>query len=167
MAATLGDVRPVWMCGTAWAFMARCDDVLVGAYATIGAQGLDAVWLRRRDPEPSWPARTPVAWRDIDLFGYPATDMKPAIAAELATGDLTTLASELGLAIDPWNVPPRDPGWALTLGTTRRTRPPRADSSTCPGPPGRSTRPMPRWPPSAAAGDSRRPARPRRRLPAT
>jgi hypothetical protein len=110
MASMLGDVREGWMCGAVWTFSARCDDIVIGAAATGEAQGLDLVWVERRDPEPAWPARTPVVWQDIDLFGYPAAEVEAAIAAEAGTADVTALARGLGLAIDPWKRADGAPG---------------------------------------------------------
>jgi hypothetical protein len=88
--ATLADVREGWVCGAGWAFGARYEGVALevhgntwdrhGRYSNV--TGLAALTLTAE-----WrPARYPVVLGDIDLFAYPAEEVRAALPRSLPAG---------------------------------------------------------------------------------
>ncbi|WP_329377710.1 hypothetical protein OG625_07980 [Streptomyces sp. NBC_01351] len=82
--ATLADVRETWVCQAGWAFTACHEGLELLAYgdsrdrlgrAEHERDGLAAVQLRRCGSTPTGPSAVPVVLQDVDLFGYPATEV--------------------------------------------------------------------------------------------
>lgn len=82
--ATLADVRETWVCQAGWAFTAAYEGLELLAYGDChdrhdhnerDPEGLAAVELRRCGSTPTGPSATAVVLQDIDLFGYPATEV--------------------------------------------------------------------------------------------
>jgi hypothetical protein len=82
--ATLADVREGWVCGWGWTFEAGYGDltICVSGGGLPGDPGLAEIGFERQgDPVQAAPGDVPVVWNDIDLFGYPISEVEEAIAA--------------------------------------------------------------------------------------
>ncbi|MFI6638868.1 hypothetical protein [Streptomyces sp. NPDC050504] len=86
--ATLADVRETWICQAGWAFAARYEGLDLLVYGDCADRsgrdahdraGLDAVHLSRAEPGPTGPSAVPVVLRGIDVFGYPAAEVRDAL----------------------------------------------------------------------------------------
>ncbi|MFF3688960.1 hypothetical protein [Streptomyces sp. NPDC002187] len=78
--STLCDVRPGWVCGTAWACSGEFDGVRVlmwGALEEPHTGGLEFIEVARIEDPPRGPCVTPFAWDGIDLLGYPQHEIAP------------------------------------------------------------------------------------------
>ncbi|MEU1288178.1 hypothetical protein [Kitasatospora sp. NPDC005856] len=128
--ATLGPLLPRPVPGTPWSRTARWADIEVtaaaeepdGDTAEPGKPLLQSVELSRSPSASHTPSTTPVVLADIDLFGYPATEVLEALKALEALGH--GLPAELSLR-------PRKGHRYLTALTLQATPPP--------PPPGRRT----------------------------
>lgn len=88
--ASLADVRETWVCQAGWAFTAVCDDVELCAFgdyvdrmgcAERDRSGLATVVLRRSEYDTlTGPSTLPVVLDGIDVFGYPATEVRDVLA---------------------------------------------------------------------------------------
>ncbi|MBR7837101.1 hypothetical protein KDL01_27740 [Actinospica durhamensis] len=81
-ASTLADVRADgWMCGTQWDFFFLYHDVLVMAYACTACpeQALGHLRVERTERVPVRAADVPVAFGDVDLFGYPINELSEVL----------------------------------------------------------------------------------------
>ncbi|MFJ8790316.1 hypothetical protein [Streptomyces sp. NPDC102462] len=77
-ASTLADIRAGgWLRETHWAFFFSHRDVLVTAYACTACAGqtMGHLIVERTDRVPDRAAEVPVAFGDIDLFGYPIHEL--------------------------------------------------------------------------------------------
>ncbi|MFF0968813.1 hypothetical protein ACWDQO_34705 [Streptomyces sp. NPDC003703] len=77
-ASTLADIRVGgWMCGVRWTFFFVHRDVMVTAYACAACDGQDLGHLvvERTERVPEQAAAVPVAFGDLDLFGYPVHEL--------------------------------------------------------------------------------------------
>jgi hypothetical protein len=102
LVSTLGDVRDGgWVCGRHWTFSARYGDLFIWAAANAASAKLSEIQIERGDDATAWAGQTPVTWRDIDLFGYPATEVKRAVEGELGTRflDRQALVGDFGLTL--------------------------------------------------------------------
>jgi hypothetical protein len=110
LVAPLADVRAAWVCGAAWAFFADYLDINIHIYGGLIDRGRDSglasIELRRHGGlVPRAPSDVPVVWNDIDLFGYPASEVDQAVrtlipwAFHPSGGRFDRLAEELGLRL--------------------------------------------------------------------
>ncbi|MER6526787.1 hypothetical protein [Streptomyces sp. NPDC001508] len=77
-ASTLADIRAGgWICGARWAFFFVHRDVLVSAYACTACveQTMGHLIVERTERVPDRAADVPVAFGDVDLFGYPVHEL--------------------------------------------------------------------------------------------
>jgi hypothetical protein len=82
--STLADVREGWVCGWGWTFEARYGDLTISVSGSglPGDPGLAEIGFERQGaPLQTTPADVPVVWNDIDLFGYPLSEVEEALAA--------------------------------------------------------------------------------------
>ncbi len=81
-ASTLADIRvDGWMCGTHWDFFFVYRDVTVTAYACTACpeQALGHLIVERTERVPVRAAAVPVAFGDLDLFGYPIHELSEVL----------------------------------------------------------------------------------------
>ncbi|MEV7087666.1 hypothetical protein AB0O07_17485 [Streptomyces sp. NPDC093085] len=84
-AATLADIRPGgWICGTHWTFFFVHHGVLVTAYACAACPGrtLGHLTVERSERVPDRGADVPVAFGDLDLFGYPIHELAEVLTPQ-------------------------------------------------------------------------------------
>ncbi|MDH6542954.1 hypothetical protein [Streptomyces sp. SPB4] len=86
--STLADVRETWICQTGWAFTASYEGLELLVYGDTtdrlgrtdrDRHGLAAVHLHRYEERPTGPSAVPLVLHDVDLFGYPATEVLAAL----------------------------------------------------------------------------------------
>lgn len=80
LVSTLGDVREGWVCGATWAFGAAYGDLVLDVLGgPPGHAGLAEIFFERTGDPADIPGRVPVVWADVDLFGYPASEVEAAL----------------------------------------------------------------------------------------
>ncbi|MFI1092281.1 hypothetical protein [Streptomyces sp. NPDC020917] len=82
-ASTLADVRAAgWMCGAHWTFFFAHHDVMVTAHACTACaeRTLGHLDVERTERVPNRAADVPVAFGDVDLFGYPIHELAEVLA---------------------------------------------------------------------------------------
>ena len=82
-ASTLADIRAAgWMCGAHWSFFFVHHDVMVTAHSCTACteRTLGHLAVERTERVPDRAAEVPVAFGDVDLFGYPIHELAEVLA---------------------------------------------------------------------------------------